>query len=96
MHLTMGEIRNLLKDWHYYKAYITSSNSENELIGKLNAIEKAVASLDEISRKAIELHYFKCATIEITAAHVYMTVRGTYYRIASAIKKVAYLIENTA
>lgn len=61
----------------------------------MNAIERAVDALDDVSRKAIKMHYFDRATIEITAAHVFLTVRGTYYRITAAVKEAAFLIENT-
>ena len=94
MHLSASEIKKLLRKWHFYKACSSNPEEDGKLKRKLDAIEKAVYRLDDVSRKAIIAHYFNRATIEDTALLVFMTVRGTYYRIAAAVKEMVYLIEN--
>ena len=96
MNLTISEIKKLLKNWHFYKANVTALQENSELKRKLELIERAVSMLEDINREIITMYYFNRFTIETTASLVFMSVRGTYYRIDSAVKEIKYLVGNMA
>lgn len=94
MHLSVSEIKKLLKKWHFYKAH-TSTSAQDELARKVNAVEKAVAALDDLDKKIIQMHYIQGAEIEIVMAHVFMARSSVYYRLNVAVKEMSYFIANT-
>ena len=95
MYLNTTEIKSLLKKWHYYKTF-TLNSEENELSKKICSIENAINALDNVSQSIIRMKYFEGYEMESIAELVYMSRSGTYYRLNSACKEMAYIINNTA
>lgn len=94
MNLTVSEIKKLLNKWHFYKA-ITLSSAEYLLKQKLEAIERAVNHLDDISKAIIEMRCFKRMEMDVVAKHVYMTRQGVYKRLNKSYSEMVYFIRNT-
>ena len=95
MHLQASEIKRMLKKWHFYKACILPLESGNELERKLNAVEKAVAALDDVDKTIIQLKFMQGADIDLIASKVFLAHSSVYKRIDKAIQELAYLIANT-
>ena len=95
MNLTVSEIKKLLNKWHFYKA-ITLSSPKEELTRKINAVEKAIFTLEDIDQEIIRMKYFQAVDIELIQAQVFLSRSGVYYRINNALKELKYIIENTA
>ena len=96
MHLPVSEIKKLLKNWHFYKACISSSKDDTELGRKLEKIEKAVSMLDDVSSTIIKKHYFENTEMDIVINLVFMSRPGVYKRLNKALAEVSFLIANGA
>ena len=95
MHLSTTEIKKLLKNWHFYRASITSSEDGGELKRKLDAVEKSLSVLDDISKAIIKMRYFEKIEMEIVASRVYMTRQAVHKRIVKAQSEMMFFIANT-
>ena len=94
MHLSVSEIKKLLKKWRFYKAIIL--NTEKDLLlKKLNAIESAINALDDRDRSIMKMKYFEGYDMDLIAKTVFMSRQGVYYRLNRVYKEMEYLINST-
>ena len=91
----MSEIKNSLKNWHYYRASITNPEDGGELKRKLDAIERSLSVLDDISRAIVKMRFFEKTEMDIVAKRVYITRQAVYKRLDKAYTEMMYFIANT-
>lgn len=63
---------------------------------KLDAIEKSLVVLDDISRMIIKTYYFDKTEMSVVVQRAFMVRSAVYKRIEKAIEEMEYYIENTA
>ena len=95
MNLSVTEIKKLLKNWHSYKASISSLENGGELQRKLDAIERSLTVLDEISFAIIKMRYFDKTEMEIIIKKAYVSRSNVYRRMEKAYTQMVYYLVNT-
>lgn len=95
MHLCASEIKKLLKKWHFYKAHALNSVEGDELTKKINAIEKAITSLEDVDQTIIRLKYFQGLEVDTVKSNVFLSRSVIYWRINRAVNEMSYIIANT-
>ena len=63
---------------------------------KLDAIEKSLAVLDDISQMIIKTYYFDKTEMSVVVQRAFMVRSAVYKRIEKAIAEMEYYIKNTA
>jgi len=92
MNLNATEIKKLLKNWHFYKASILSIGSGSDLEIKLEKVEKAVNTLDDVNRTIIKMRFFERQEMEDVAKLVFMTRQAVYKRIKKTLETIVYML----
>jgi DNA-directed RNA polymerase specialized sigma24 family protein len=69
--------------------------SGGKLKHQIEAIERCVSVLPEAGRNLIELHYFQGIDADTVAAHLHIVKRAVFYRIATNLKDIQYLLGMT-
>jgi DNA-directed RNA polymerase specialized sigma24 family protein len=93
VHLSVKEIKKLLKNYCFFKSSISSVESRSALKEKLDLVSNALTAMDDESRRAIEMVYFERQPIENVARQFQIAPSTVYYRIDMAIKRIGYLTE---
>ena len=94
MLLTTSEIKRLLKDWHFCKAYSSASKDGGELERQLTAIETAINSLEVNDAAVIRMRYFDKAEINYLAKKLCITRQAVDKRINKIVERMAFCISN--
>lgn len=68
---------------------------EDELTKKINAIEKAITSLEYVDQTIIRLKYFQGLEVETVKSNVFLSRSVIYWRIDRAVNELSYIIANT-
>ena len=96
MHLTTDEIKKLLKNWHFYRMLVSTSGNDMELKRKLDAVERSLVVLDDVSRTIIQARYFDKTEMNVVVEKAFMARSAVYKRIDKALAEMSYVIANTA
>lgn len=66
------------------------TSQEEDLIRKLNAIEKYIDSLEGMDASIMRMRFYQKLDIETISSQVFMSRRAIYYRIDKIIKDIAF------
>lgn len=66
------------------------TSQEEDLIRKLNAIEKYIDSLEGMDASIMRMRFYQKLDIETISSQVFMSRRSIYYRIDKIIKDIAF------
>ena len=92
MTLSVSEIKKLLKNWHFYKASISSERDGGELKRKLDAIERVAGAFDAADNALIKMRYFDCTEVGIIAKRMHVTERAVYKRLEKIAREIEYCL----
>ena len=94
MLLTTSEIKRLLKDWHFCKAYSSASKDGGELEKQLTAIERAINTLEGGDAVIIRMRYIEKAEVDTIAKTLFISRQAVYKRMENIIKRMAFCISH--
>ena len=92
MLLTVSEIKKLLKNYYTYKASISGASAESHLKRKLDALDRAVAALDEESKQIVDLVFYKRQSVENVALILNYSRSTLYYRVNIILDELSYMV----
>ena len=92
MDLNAGQIKKLLKNWHFYKASISTAG-DGKLKDAVEAIERFVNSLNDVDKRIVTARFFDRAEVDIVAKMVHMSRRAVYYRIEGIVNEMVFCLD---
>lgn len=92
MNLNLSEIKQRLKNWHFYKAYSSSSEDGGGLEKQLNAIERAIEALDECDAVIIRMRYFDRYEVGIIAKKLCISRQAVYKRMETILARIVFCL----
>ena len=92
MNLNLSEIKQRLKNWHFYKAYSLSSEGGGGLEKQLNAIERAIEALDECDAVIIRMRYFDRYEVGTMAKKLCISRQAVYKRMETILARIAFCL----
>ena len=92
MNLSVSEIKKLLKNWYFYKAFSLSSQDGGVLAKQINAVERAINALEECDAVIVKMKYFERTEMEILTAHFFISRQAIYKRLETILKRISFCI----
>jgi DNA-directed RNA polymerase specialized sigma24 family protein len=83
----------MLKEWHFFKAFSSTSKDGGVLERQLAAIEQAINALEASDATLMRMAYFEKIGVEKIAAQLFVTPQAVYKRLKTICGRIQYCLQ---